>query len=270
MMHLRFWMMAGIGLAALAATGCSSSEKKEDPTPTYKYPDKPAFCAGLGEVVCSAALLQACAVDKTVCQPNMQGWACESYTGVYRKEVAEDCVKAWESAYSDATLTGTEQANIDKVCELVFGGSGGTGAACTSMKDCDLDQKLQCVKGKCEVPKDVAIGGDCSADDSRCVKGAYCTAGEDPSCKARWPVDAECSDTKLCLENLRCVKAAAADPTGLCQEKTADNGVCQVNAECTGGLCTESPIGDGGVGLQCASSWEITKWDPFCSKTKSY
>lgn len=267
---LRFWTVAAMGLAGLAVAGCSSSEKKEDPAPTYKYPDKAAFCAGLGVAVCSTELATTCVVDKAVCQPNMQKWACESYTGVYRKEVAEDCVKAWESAYADATLTGGEQANINKVCELVFGGTGGTGAACTSLKDCDLDQELKCVKGKCEIPKAVTVGEDCAADDLLCAAGLYCSAN-DKICAKRVALAGECTDTKPCQEDLQCVKAAPTDAAGTCQAKTADGGTCTTNAECMGGLCTQTPLGgDAGVGYTCASTWEISKWDPFCSITKSY
>ncbi|MBI5537100.1 MAG: hypothetical protein HY898_30540 [Deltaproteobacteria bacterium] len=268
--QLRFWMTAAIAVSAMATNGCSSTEKTQDPGPTYKYPDAPAFCAGVAKAICTDKFVAACAGSKDNCPVKLQADTCKVInTGTYRPAVAEDCVKAYETAYDDGQLSGTEQAAITAACTIVFGGNGGTGAQCTKLTDCDLDAKLQCVKGKCEVPDEVAAGEDCSADDKTCEKGYYCTAADKICAKA--PVaGGACSASKPCAEEFLCV-IASGGTEGLCQSKIADGEACTAGADsdCASKLCVPGPGKDAGtLDYTCGSVHIYSPFDPYCQLSK--
>ena len=260
MRMLRFWMTAAVGVFALAAGGCSSTDRKEDTGPTYTYPDSAAFCNGIAQAICSTEFVAACVGNKDSCPINMQKSTCQNQPGDYRPVAADDCVKAYKDGYLDGKLTGTEQANIDKACALVWGGPGGVGAACTSLVDCDLDQKLECIRGKCEVPVKVAAGESCSEDNQVCATGYYCTPADKICGKA--PGEGQPCDpvTKPCLEDYLCM-------SGTCQVKITDGDPCTANSECASKLCVPVPgTGEdaGATASRCGPQRNFSPYDPVC------
>jgi hypothetical protein len=257
-MQLRFWMTASAAVCAVAMIGCGSSEKTADQGPNYTFPDTASFCNGVAKAMCSDSFVGACGGAKDACAVNMQKSVCQKTSGSYRPVTADDCVKAYKDAYDDGKITGDEQAIMTKACTIVFGGTGGTGAPCSKLTDCNLDDKLECVKGKCEIPVLVGAGEDCSADDKNCNSGYYCTPA-DKICGKAPALGGACDDaTKPCQDTLRCV-------SGTCQDKIQDGTTCVADVECLSKLCIPVPGGDAGApAYRCSSTRVFSPYDPVC------
>jgi hypothetical protein len=264
--QLCFWMMAAVGASALAM-GCSSTDKTEDSV-SYLFADRAAFCRGVAKAVCSQTFTENCDVNADTCVANLQKWACQIYPEKYRPAEGEACITAWTAAYSNAELTGTEQAAIDTACKMVVGGWKGTGEACTALSECNLDQKLECVKGTCQVKKTVGKADDCAAMDTVCGPDLYCSPN-DHICGNAPDVGGQCDDNKVCKTGLNCRKAPG-DPTGTCEAKYAVNEPCTQNLDCQSGLCVGvEGDADAGVTSKCKNSDSFNEYTPLCKQAKT-
>lgn len=256
------WMAIAITGSVLFLAGCGSSDDGEAAKPKA-FPDSAAYCAGRAKAFCSDAMVSTCAVTHDSCVVSIQA-NCGSTAGNYRPDAAETCINTIKAAYADAVLMPSEQVSIDKDCGKVFDGDGAVGDTCVSLIDCDLDLGLECVRGKCEKPKEVKAGELCNEDDLVCAKGYYCEPLA-TACVVQPGDGKPCNAVKTCAEGFYCL-GATSTADGTCAAKLSDGQDCTSNTECSSGLCILLKVGEGGAPStsRCAAKHTYAPADPFC------
>lgn len=265
-MRTLVWVAMAIA-GSVMLTGCGGSDSDSDeqePAKQRFYPDAAAYCAARAKALCSDAIVRDCAITKDYCEVVLRG-RCgnDILEGVYRADVAEICVNAISAAYADAVLMPAEQANIDRDCSLVFGGRSIAGAACTTLKDCNLDLGLECVRGTCQKPRTLNPGEMCDEADTVCAKGYYCEHSS-AACVVQLGEGQPCNAIKICAEGFYCAGAETVpDYTdGTCQANLSDEEICDSNVQCSSGLCTLITLES--WESRCKSKQTFAPADPFC------
>ncbi len=252
---LRFGTAMIVGGSLWAMAGCGGEDEAPPPKP---YPTSDSYCEGKAKAACSDEFIKDCLVTKDKCVTSLTG-QCGSVAGNYRPDAAEACINTISSAYQDGDLAASEQVSIDKECAKVFDGDGVTGESCTSQVQCDLDQGMECIRGKCAVPATKQPGESCKDDGIVCTTGNYC----DPTilkCVADEVQDATCDATRPCAKELWC------GPAGTCQPKLVDGESCDANHQCASGLCivTKAATSTEPATSRCGGVHSYAPADPFC------
>lgn len=113
------------------------------------------------------------------------------------------------------------------------------GAACGSDKDCDSDQKLICVDGRCDLPR--AQGLPC-AQDADCVEGLRC--GVDPMDSSLEVCVQLLPDGEGCANHTSCQSTFCDPVLHKCSPTVGASELCasHLDAQCADGRCTHEPV----------------------------
>lgn len=262
------WISGLIGVAAaLSLGGCVIEEEtRAQPGPTtqaYTYPNTADFCAARAKAECSEAVVTQCrsssddslAADQANCVAKRSG-DCNPERIGYHPELADACVAAYTSAYSDGKIQLTELDAIATSCIGVFSKGGLADAACATDQDCNAGDGLRCMKrvggGTCQQPIEVGGGLKCDQPNHECASGFYCDsnlrctvlaeAGE--ACSA----DIPCAATSLCVDDV-------------CKAKLVNNEPCTAADECANGFCIKP---QGSTSGKCGAVDQLASTSQSC------
>ena len=263
----------GVLLAGVPGCGDDKPETKPDENP---YPDYASFCNGVARAQCSKSVLTRCGFsgeDNTACVSEVTR-ACVNKdseitrdvknTSNYRKDNADACIKAVETAYAKDLIAAADHQTIRTSCDPVFRGKNTAGFECESDLDCDNDLScyrgdLSAAKGTCQKANTKAKGDDCNSSGDICGKGLYCTA-TDKICGGRPDAAGkECAATKPCIETLSCTGIDPDTLKGTCSEKTATGAACTSDSECKSGFCALV-----GADKKCLENFSFGTGSPSC------
>lgn len=299
------WTLNVLTTAAMAvlmfAPGCGGDEASTAANP-YKYMTVDDFCAGAAEAQCSATVVKNCSppgdtadAQRLECMRDAFA-ACKDdqyksdvdvtysddpdrtsgFANYYRPAVAEACVTALKTGYSDASLTADELKAIKKGCSPVFSKAYDVDAPCSTDQDCDSSKDLKCLRpsatsssGVCKKPNPRKAGEDCTSATDECVndagdaEGFYC----DPEvgiCRTSRTVGQKCFEfvTGTCGEGMQCIKATEDATETTCQNKLQNQEFCNTGRgeECNSGVCV--PTYDG---FRCFNSLDVAQASQACT-----
>lgn len=245
-----------VGLLLAGAQGCGDDKPEVQPV-AEPYPDYPAFCNGIAQAQCTAAIQQRCSltnVSNDACVGEVSR-SCVNKdndvtrdiqsTGDYRKDKADACIKAVEAVYAkpDGTITSADHKTLRDACDPVFRGHTIAGLECTADRECDdglvcYRKDLDAAKGTCETlsTKVLVKGDDCQGKGEICPATTYCSP-TDKICGGRPDIGKECAANRPCLETYSCVNIDATSGKGTCGVKKISNDACLSDAECQSGFC---------------------------------
>lgn len=233
-----FLLALGVAIAA----GCSS----EQPGPgagNSRIRTESGFCTEWARVVCSANVVEACEYADGVdgCRDFHLGFCLNLVPEGYSPAHAQDCINAAKTAYSDATITAEEAAevlNLGGECSRLVDGGVEEGDPCSSDFDCNMVEENRCVikpgevEGTCQVPMPVGGGERCDDAAAVCDDGFYC---DGRNCLAVLEGGEECMNDAMCGSEALCV--LGGDGTGLCTPKLETQEECTTDGECISNFC---------------------------------
>lgn len=114
------------------------------------------------------------------------------------------------------------------------------GAACVIDEQCDEEQELSCITGRCSQPRKLGLPCGTSED---CEEGLLC--GQDPQDPSRFTCQQRLAVGAICNSHLEC-STDFCDPTaGVCAAQLPNGDICPtgLNQQCDMGTCVpENPL----------------------------
>jgi hypothetical protein len=173
----------------------------------------------------------------------------------YDGEAAEACL----AALASASCSAAHEPGEPDVCDAIFTGTGGDGAACAFDAECASNRcvvpacGMACCLGTCGPPRTpAAIGQSCAS--TACEAGTFCNV--DQQCQALLGPGAACDDSSQCAYGLGCA-GTLLDAIGTCKVLPALGQPCpelvcgDIGAVCSaGGTCVAAGL----PGDPCASA----------------
>jgi hypothetical protein len=228
------------------------------------------FCKQLAQAECSKVNCAGSAPEP--CETNRTAscltWATAVTAGNVRQFTPanmNDCLNRSRNAYSSTTpITPQTLADIDRACNYVFQGKKALLTdACTNQFECagTTNGTIVCDKGFCAtVAGGKAAGTPCGNPGDTCAAGNYCAQNTSNVflCMAKVASGMTCSDSKPCVEALRCA-------SGTCGERVMAGAACGSDADCP----TTAPFCDPFANSICDTGLSFAAGSPSCQSFTS-
>lgn len=253
-----------LGFGMLAMLGCGGGGGDGDSVPLADLKTKGiAAVCGL-QVRCGSYPDQASC--EVAASSQLQIYADESGgKTVYDGQAAARCL----NGYAGLGCNVSDQAGLTalaKMCGTIFKGTVANGGACLIAADC-VSQSCNtgacggdlCCAGTCQ--DKVPAGGDCLADGSVCVEGAYCHydgISSTATCKVLVAAGQPCTVGDLCVPGTSCLVDQTTQTPGTCAKPPAEGEPCPVGS-CDSPQDTCDPtsktcVRRAAVGVACSST----------------